>query len=190
METGTNKCFNVAGVLNGFISSVLPTCLIPFCLVTGKQLTSCCFFFVLFFLLSLVLKFSAFLTHFFYIHRFYLFLCSVCNNGNKEKLMRLSQEMTVEDIAHLALYSLTLETGKKYHDLDKSILPFLEKTWRNFEPTNKVVSHTCTLFLIFYCELVNLSQILSMAPIALRKKIVSTFWQNKNRYFNFLFLLV
>ena len=54
--------------------------------------------------------------------------------------MRLSQELTMEDIAHLALYSLTLETGKKYHDLDKSILPFLEKRWKDFEPSDKVSS--------------------------------------------------
>jgi len=93
--------------------------------------------------------------------RFYLFLCSVCNNGDKEKLMRLSQELTMEDIAHLALYSLTLETGKKYHDLDKSILPFLEKRWKDFEPSDKI---------------------LPMTPSSLRKKVVSIFWQNKNRF--------
>lgn len=117
-------------------------------------------------------------------HRFYLFLCSVCNDGNKEKLMRLSQELTIEDIAHLALYSLTLETGKKYHDLDKSILPFLEKTWKDFEPSNKVFCLTSSLSLLIQYQVMNVLQLVSMTPIALRKKIVSVFWQNKNRYFS------
>jgi len=93
--------------------------------------------------------------------RFYLFLCSVCNNGNEERIMRLSSELTVEDIAHLALYNLTLETGKKYHDLDKTILPYLENCWKDLQPSSKV---------------------LAMSPVARRKKLASLFWQNKNRY--------
>ena len=52
--------------------------------------------------------------------------------------MRLSSELTVEDIAHLALYNLTLETGKKYHDLDKTILPYLENCWKDLQPSSKV----------------------------------------------------
>ena len=64
----------------------------------------------------------------------FLFLCSVCNSGNEERLMRLSEELTLADMAHIALFNLTLDTTKKYHDLDMSILPFIENNWKYFNP--------------------------------------------------------
>ena len=42
------------------------------------------------------------------------------------------------DIAHIALFNLTLETTRKYHDLDKSVLPFMETNWKYFQPTGEV----------------------------------------------------
>jgi hypothetical protein len=62
----------------------------------------------------------------------------VCNNGNEERLMRLSEELTLADMAHIALFNLTLETTKKYHDLDMSILPFIENNWKYFHPSGEV----------------------------------------------------
>lgn len=70
--------------------------------------------------------------------RFFLFLCSVCNNGGEERLTRLSQEITLADMAHIALFNLTIETAKKYHDLDMSVLPFIENNWKYFQPSNEV----------------------------------------------------
>lgn len=70
--------------------------------------------------------------------RFFLFLCSVCD-GNEERLVRLSDEMTVPDMAHLALFNLTLETAKKYHDLEDSVIPFLEMHWKHLEPSSEVL---------------------------------------------------
>ena len=37
-------------------------------------------------------------------------------------------------MAHIALFNLTLDTTKKYHDLDMSILPFIENNWKYFNP--------------------------------------------------------
>ena len=52
--------------------------------------------------------------------------------------MRLGYEMTLPIMAHLALFNLTLETGKKFHDLDKSVLPFLKDNWKYIQPAAEV----------------------------------------------------
>ncbi|EFX83722.1 hypothetical protein DAPPUDRAFT_301671 [Daphnia pulex] len=96
-----------------------------------------------------------------YGDRFFLFLCSVCNNGNEERLMRLSEELTLADMAHIALFNLTLETTKKYHDLDMSILPFIENNWKYFHPSGELLHLTAT---------------------EKRTRILAAFWQFKNRF--------
>lgn len=93
--------------------------------------------------------------------RFFLFLCSVCNNGGEERLTRLSQEITLADMAHIALFNLTIETAKKYHDLDMSVLPFIENNWKYFQPSNELLTLTVS---------------------ERRIRILAAFWQFKNRF--------
>ncbi len=62
----------------------------------------------------------------------------MCNGGQEERLQRLNEEISLADIAHIALFNLTLETARKYHDLDKSVLPFMETNWKYFQPTGEV----------------------------------------------------
>ena len=81
-------------------------------------------------------------------NRFFLFLCSVCNHGNEERLMRLGNEMTLSDIAHLALFNLTLETEKKFHDLDTDVVPFLKDHWKYLQPSSEVI-FCCGSFLFW-----------------------------------------
>ena len=52
--------------------------------------------------------------------------------------MRLKEEMTLADVVHLAIYNLTLDSGKKYHDLDRSILPFLDANLEILQPSDEV----------------------------------------------------
>lgn len=61
-----------------------------------------------------------------YGDRFYNFTCSVCNNG-PEIVKRL--QLTWVDVTHLTLYNLNVKNSKKYYDLDKQILPFLNSIW-------------------------------------------------------------
>lgn len=77
---------------------------------------------------------------YYFFYRFFLFLCSVCNNGGEERLIRLSEELTLTDIAHLVLYNLTMETGRIYHDFDHSVIPFLEKKLKYIQPSNEVIN--------------------------------------------------
>lgn len=49
-------------------------------------------------------------------------------------------------MAHIALFNLTLETAKKYHDLDRSVLPFIENNWKYFQPSDEVDIFTLTPF--------------------------------------------
>ena len=53
--------------------------------------------------------------------------------------MRLGNEMTLSDIAHLALFNLTLETEKKFHDLDTDVVPFLKDHWKYLQPSSEVI---------------------------------------------------
>ena len=64
----------------------------------------------------------------------------MCNIG-EERVFRLSDELTLSDIAHIALYNLTMTTGRKYHDLDKNIAPFIEQHWDYFKPAVDVTTH-------------------------------------------------
>lgn len=54
--------------------------------------------------------------------------------------MRLGTEMTLSDMAHLALFNLTLETGKNFHDLDIDVIPFLKDHWKYLQPSSEVIS--------------------------------------------------
>lgn len=48
-------------------------------------------------------------------------------------------------MAHIALFNLTLDTDRKYHDLDKSVLPFLENNWEYFQASDEVAYFTLPL---------------------------------------------
>ncbi|XP_072015943.1 metal-response element-binding transcription factor 2-like isoform X2 [Amphiura filiformis] len=65
-----------------------------------------------------------------YGDRFYIFVCSVCNDG-PEYLKKLPLKWV--DLAHLLLYNLTLLHTKKYYDLDAEIMPFLMEHWNNLQ---------------------------------------------------------
>ncbi|KAL0276004.1 UNVERIFIED_CONTAM: hypothetical protein PYX00_003692 [Menopon gallinae] len=61
--------------------------------------------------------------------RFYVFVCSLCNYG-KEYSRRLALKWP--DLVHLVLYNLTLIHQTKYYELEKSILPYLNEHWDEF----------------------------------------------------------
>ena len=52
--------------------------------------------------------------------------------------MRLKEELTLVDVAHLVLYNLKSETGRTYHDLDLSVVPFLDSKWKQLQPSQEV----------------------------------------------------
>ncbi|CAG0897600.1 unnamed protein product [Darwinula stevensoni] len=58
---------------------------------------------------------------------FYVFVCSLCNPNEKEFVYRLPIRWV--DIAHLALFNLTLLYTRKYHEFDSVIFPFVNENW-------------------------------------------------------------
>ena len=62
--------------------------------------------------------------------RFYVFVCSMCNNGI-EFVRRL--ELKWIDLVHLILFNLTVNNAKKYYDLDTEIIPYAESNWDNLQ---------------------------------------------------------
>ncbi|XP_050441685.1 PHD finger protein 19 isoform X2 [Adelges cooleyi] len=69
--------------------------------------------------------------------RFYVFLCSVCNQGT-EFVRRI--EMEWADLVHLALFNMTAYKPQKYYDVDVSILPYLENHWNSMYLPPKIVN--------------------------------------------------
>ena len=65
-------------------------------------------------------------------------MCSICSENGEERLMRLKEELTLVDVAHLVLYNLKSETGRTYHDLDLSVVPFLDSKWKQLQPSQEV----------------------------------------------------
>lgn len=78
------------------------------------------------FLISTILQF---------IFRFYVFVCSICNQG-KHFLRRL--EMKWVDLVHLMLFNLTSYNSKKYYDLDSVIIPYINDNWHALQLPPKV----------------------------------------------------
>ena len=64
------------------------------------------------------------------VHRFYVFVCSMCNYG-KEFVRRL--ELKWVDLVHLMLYNLTVYNAKKYYDLDTVIVPYANDNWNTLQ---------------------------------------------------------
>lgn len=117
MENGINKCFNVEDVNNGFMKDAWTVYNILFIVVIGKVKE------------ILWIKF----TH--YTFRFYVFVCSICNEG-KHFLRRL--EMKWVDLVHLMLFNLTSYNTKKYYDLDSVIIPYINDNWHALQLPPKV----------------------------------------------------
>lgn len=69
------------------------------------------------------------------VFRFYIFLCSVCNEGT-EFIRRI--EMEWSDLVHLALFNMTANKPQKYYDVDLNILPFLDTHWNSMYLPPKV----------------------------------------------------
>ncbi|XP_014681626.1 PREDICTED: metal-response element-binding transcription factor 2-like [Priapulus caudatus] len=64
--------------------------------------------------------------------RFYLFVCSVCNQG-PEYIKRL--DLNWSDVTQLCLFNLTLQpvSNSKYHDIEESIMPWISRNWVNLQ---------------------------------------------------------
>ncbi|XP_070531782.1 metal-response element-binding transcription factor 2-like [Ptychodera flava] len=65
-----------------------------------------------------------------YGDRFYLFVCSVCNDG-PEYLKRMPLKWV--DVAQLVLFNLTMLHKKKYYDIDQEIIPYLNEQWDSLQ---------------------------------------------------------
>jgi len=61
---------------------------------------------------------------------FYLFVCSSCNHGS-ECLKRMDMSWT--DLVHLALFDLTVKTSRRFHDLEKDLVPEILSNWSLFQ---------------------------------------------------------
>ena len=57
--------------------------------------------------------------------RFFEFECCLCTGQDRETLNRL--DLGWVDAVQLVLFHLTVANSKKYHDLDKTIMPFLTR---------------------------------------------------------------
>ncbi|KAL1131799.1 hypothetical protein AAG570_011411 [Ranatra chinensis] len=69
--------------------------------------------------------------------RFFVFVCSLCNSG-KEFVRRL--EVKWVDLVHLAVFHLTLQTAKKYLDVDADIINFINTNWNLLQLPPKIRS--------------------------------------------------
>ena len=65
-------------------------------------------------------------------------------------MQRLSDELTLTDMAHLALFNLTVDTTQKYYDLDKHVIPFLGRHWEYFSPCEEVGLQYFHIFFTFF----------------------------------------
>lgn len=115
-----------------------------------------------------------------YGDRFFLFMCSVCGKG-EERIRRLTEEQSLADIAHLTLYNLMMTTGYKFHELDQTIIPFIEEHWKYFDPSPEVKELDESLLGLFDSSIVRFLQITSMEPSERRINILASFCQFKNR---------
>ncbi|XP_050530580.1 PHD finger protein 19 [Daktulosphaira vitifoliae] len=68
--------------------------------------------------------------------RFYVFLCSVCTQGN-EFVRRI--EMEWADLVHLALFNMTAYKPQKYYDVDSDILLYLDTHWNSMYLPPKIL---------------------------------------------------
>uniref|UniRef100_A0A2S2QAA0 Metal-response element-binding transcription factor 2 n=1 Tax=Sipha flava TaxID=143950 RepID=A0A2S2QAA0_9HEMI len=69
--------------------------------------------------------------------RFYVYLCSVCNEGT-EFVRRI--EMNWSDLVHLALFNMTAYKPQKYYDVDMNILPYLDNHWNSMYLPPKILN--------------------------------------------------
>lgn len=83
--------------------------------------------------------------------RFFVFVCSICNNG-KEFVRRL--EMKWVDVIHLSIFHLTLITSKKYLHVDNDILKFMNFNWKILQLPKvllRTLVYTVLNMLLFWC---------------------------------------
>ncbi len=63
----------------------------------------------------------------------YMFLCKICNFG-EECLCRLYKILSWTDLVHLIVFNLTLKSKRQFHSLASEIMPYVEETWKAFQP--------------------------------------------------------
>ncbi|XP_055585633.1 polycomb protein Pcl [Uranotaenia lowii] len=67
--------------------------------------------------------------------RFYFFICSICNHGH-EFVRRL--EVSWPDLIHLALYNLISRNGRRFYDVSKAIVPYVEDNWKTLQMSDQM----------------------------------------------------
>ncbi|ESP03238.1 hypothetical protein LOTGIDRAFT_224538 [Lottia gigantea] len=81
-----------------------------------------------------------------YGDRFYIFVCSHCNNG-PEYIKRLDLKWV--DLVQLVLFNLTILQNKKYYDLDEVVVPYLINNWNDLQPGQNVKKTHLYLNILF-----------------------------------------
>lgn len=74
--------------------------------------------------------------------RFYFFICSICNHGH-EFVRRL--DLSWPDLIHLVLYNLIARNGKRFYDVTKAIVLYVEDNWKTLQMSDQVGSFALAL---------------------------------------------